>query len=91
MKIKGLAFKNSAQFHVRFDNCDDVVVDSVTINAPASSPNTDGIHIENTHNVQIRNSVISNGIFSSFFFLAIVSVSFINSNQFSFNLAIQRR
>ncbi|CAF1727684.1 unnamed protein product [Brassica oleracea var. botrytis] len=61
VKIKGLAFKNSAQFHVRFDNCDDVVVDSVTINAPASSPNTDGIHIENTHNVQIRNSVISNG------------------------------
>lgn len=57
---------NSAQFHVRFDNCSDVVVDSVTIKAPASSPNTDGIHIENTHNVQIRNSVISNGNFSPF-------------------------
>ncbi|KAF8098297.1 hypothetical protein N665_0269s0022 [Sinapis alba] len=61
VKIKGLTFKNSAQFHVRFDNCNDVVVDSVTINAPAYSPNTDGIHIENTHNVMIRNSVISNG------------------------------
>lgn len=90
MKIKGLAFKNSAQFHVRFDNCDDVVVDSVTINAPASSPNTDGIHIENTHNFQIRNSVISNGI-SSIAFCSCITVSFICSNQFSFNLAIQRR
>ncbi|CAH2046677.1 unnamed protein product, partial [Thlaspi arvense] len=54
-------FKNSGQFHVRFDNCSDVVVDSLTIKAAASSPNTDGIHIENTHNVQILNSIISNG------------------------------
>ncbi|XP_010418948.1 PREDICTED: polygalacturonase At1g48100-like [Camelina sativa] len=61
VRIKGLNFINSAQFHVRFDNCSDVIVDSVTIKAPASSPNTDGIHIENTHNVQIHNSVISNG------------------------------
>ncbi|CAN8253865.1 unnamed protein product [Cochlearia groenlandica] len=59
--IKGLSFINSAQFHLRLDNCSDVLVDSVTINAPTSSPNTDGIHIENTHNVKIRDSVISNG------------------------------
>ncbi|GFZ04485.1 pectin lyase-like superfamily protein [Actinidia rufa] len=31
------------------------------ITAPALSPNTDGIHIENTYNVEIYNSVISNG------------------------------
>ncbi|KAL1194238.1 Polygalacturonase [Cardamine amara subsp. amara] len=61
VRIKGLNIMNSGQFHVRFDNCNDVAVDSVTIKSPASSPNTDGIHIENTHNVQIRNSVISNG------------------------------
>ncbi|XP_010544140.1 PREDICTED: polygalacturonase At1g48100 [Tarenaya hassleriana] len=61
LTIRGLSFKDSPQFHVRFDNCSDVLVDSVAIKAPASSPNTDGIHIENTNNVQIHNSVISSG------------------------------
>nr|GFC05322.1 polygalacturonase At1g48100-like [Tanacetum cinerariifolium] len=31
------------------------------IKAPELSPNTDGIHISNTNNVQIYNSIISNG------------------------------
>lgn len=87
MRIKGLSFQNSAQFHVRFDNCSDVVVDSVTIKAPASSPNTDGIHIENTHNVQIRNSVISNGMFPDF--CSCLTCKFVDSELFYIFLLIR--
>ncbi|KAG0496499.1 hypothetical protein HPP92_001190 [Vanilla planifolia] len=33
--------------------------DSITINSPAQSPNTDGIHMANSNNVEVYNSVIS--------------------------------
>ncbi|KAM7521380.1 hypothetical protein LguiA_011282 [Lonicera macranthoides] len=59
--VQGLGIKNSPQFHFRFDNCKNVHIESMHITAPALSPNTDGIHIENTNNVEIYNSVISNG------------------------------
>jgi len=59
--VKGLKIKNGPKFHFRFDNCRNVHVESIYITAPASSPNTDGIHIENTNDVRIYNSVISNG------------------------------
>ncbi|GAV79199.1 Glyco_hydro_28 domain-containing protein [Cephalotus follicularis] len=61
LTVQGLKVKNSPQFHFRFDGCQYILVDKLKINAPAQSPNTDGIHIENTNNVQIHNSVISNG------------------------------
>ncbi|KAG8472014.1 hypothetical protein CXB51_036191 [Gossypium anomalum] len=61
LTVKGLKIKNGPQFHFRFDACHGVRVESLTIKAPSQSPNTDGIHIENTNNVQIYNSIISNG------------------------------
>ncbi|KAI7983212.1 Polygalacturonase [Camellia lanceoleosa] len=61
LTVKGLRIKNSPQFHFRFDSCRNVHIESIHITAPALSPNTDGIHIENTNNVEIYNSVISNG------------------------------
>ncbi|KAL6228215.1 hypothetical protein ACLB2K_002169 [Fragaria x ananassa] len=61
LTVQGLRIKNSPQFHFRFDGCINVNVDSISISAPARSPNTDGIHIENTNDVKIYNSVISNG------------------------------
>ncbi|KAM7277342.1 hypothetical protein ACFE04_019208 [Oxalis oulophora] len=61
LTVQGLRIKNSPQFHFRFDNCTTVHIKSVQITAPALSPNTDGIHIENTNDVQIYNTVISNG------------------------------
>ncbi|GLT57104.1 hypothetical protein SLA2020_300990 [Shorea laevis] len=61
LTVKGLQIRNSPQFHFRFDVCHDVHVESLSIKAPAQSPNTDGIHVENTDNFQIYNSVISNG------------------------------
>ncbi|CAL5330039.1 unnamed protein product [Camellia sinensis] len=61
LTIQGLKIKNSPQFHFRFDGCRDVHIDLLYITAPSQSPNTDGIHIENSNNVKIYNSVISNG------------------------------
>lgn len=61
LTVKGLKIKNSPQFHFRFDKCQDVHIDSLYIKSPALSPNTDGIHIENSINVKIYNSVVYNG------------------------------
>lgn len=61
LTVKGLQVKNSPQFHFRFDGCQNIHIESLTIRAPALSPNTDGIHIENTNHVKIYNSLISNG------------------------------
>ncbi|XP_020213455.1 polygalacturonase At1g48100 [Cajanus cajan] len=61
LTVQGLRIKNSPQFHFRFDGCRDVHIESIYITAPRQSPNTDGIHIENTNDVKIYNSVISNG------------------------------
>lgn len=61
LRVEGVRIKNSPQFHFRFDGCRNVHIESIYITAPALSPNTDGIHIENTNNVEIYNSVIANG------------------------------
>ncbi|XP_020086019.1 polygalacturonase At1g48100-like [Ananas comosus] len=59
--VRDLRIENSPQFHVKFDGCEGVHIEGVSINSPALSPNTDGIHIENTKSVAIYNSMISNG------------------------------
>ncbi|KAH0448580.1 hypothetical protein IEQ34_022380 [Dendrobium chrysotoxum] len=61
LTVNGIKIQNSPQFHFRFDNCKNVIIDSIAISSPALSPNTDGIHVENTNNVGIYNSIISNG------------------------------
>lgn len=59
--VADLRIQNSPQFHIKFDGCDRVLIDKLSISSPALSPNTDGIHIENTKSVGIYNSDIANG------------------------------
>lgn len=59
--LRGLRIQNSPQFHVKFDGCQGVLIDELSISAPKLSPNTDGIHLGNTRDVGIYNSLISNG------------------------------
>jgi polygalacturonase len=59
--VNGLRIENSPQFHMKFDACNSVHISSMSISSPSFSPNTDGIHIENTTSVEIYNSKISNG------------------------------
>lgn len=39
----------------------DITLDSIRISAPGDSPNTDGIHIADSTNIQVSNSVIGTG------------------------------
>ncbi|XP_021889434.1 polygalacturonase At1g48100 [Carica papaya] len=59
--LSGLRIQNSPQFHVKFDGCEGVLIENLQISSPKLSPNTDGIHVENTKSVGIYNSMISNG------------------------------
>ncbi|XP_010276517.1 PREDICTED: polygalacturonase At1g48100-like [Nelumbo nucifera] len=59
--VSGLRIQNSPQFHMKFDGCEEVLIEQLSISSPARSPNTDGIHIENTKSVGIYNSIIANG------------------------------
>jgi polygalacturonase len=64
VSVQGLRIENSPQFHLKFDSCNQVRVDGLFISSPAFSPNTDGIHVENTKSVQIHNSRINNGAYA---------------------------
>jgi hypothetical protein len=59
--VQGLKVQNSPEFHIRFDSCRGVVASGLSISSPALSPNTDGIHVENTEDVLITNTAVSNG------------------------------
>ncbi|KAL2464963.1 Pectin lyase-like superfamily protein [Abeliophyllum distichum] len=59
--IKDVTSMNSKMFHFHLNNCDDVTMDRVSILAPEDSPNTDGIHVGASNNVQLSNLNIATG------------------------------
>ena len=59
--IDSLKLKNSPQFHISLENCWHVKVEYVTITAPASSPNTDGVDPATSHFVTISHCTIDTG------------------------------
>lgn len=61
LAVNGLRIQNSPQFHMKFDGCEGVQIEKLSISSPKLSPNTDGIHLGNTKSVGIYNSMISNG------------------------------
>lgn len=67
MTVRDIKIKNSPQCHLKFDNSKEVKVNNVTISAPESSPNTDGIHLQNTQDVEIHHSNIGTGKFSFYY------------------------
>lgn len=58
--IKGVTLRNSPMFHVAFSATNNVTVDSLTISAPTSSVNTDGVDPSGQHYL-IKNCNISTG------------------------------
>ncbi|XVF85024.1 hypothetical protein PTKIN_Ptkin17bG0085300 [Pterospermum kingtungense] len=52
---------NSPQCHLKFDSSGRVNVNNITIFSPESSPNTDGIHLQNTRDVEIQHSDLGCG------------------------------
>ena len=59
--VEDITLKNSPQFHFVPSWCIDVVVHNVTILAPSSSPNTDGIDPVTSHKVRISDCYIDTG------------------------------
>ncbi|CAL4956219.1 unnamed protein product [Urochloa decumbens] len=59
--VRNIRISNSPQCHLKFDSSGGIKVKNVTISSPGDSPNTDGIHLQNTRDVEIRSSSIGCG------------------------------
>ncbi|MEP6672255.1 MAG: glycoside hydrolase family 28 protein [Chthoniobacter sp.] len=59
--LQGVTLRNSPMFHFVPHHCSEVLVEGVTISAPADSPNTDGIDPANSREVLIRRCTIDTG------------------------------
>lgn len=61
VKISGIKLQNSPKFHFVPSECEDVVVEDVTVLAPAGAANTDGIDPSNCRKVTITRCYIDVG------------------------------
>ncbi|XVF84999.1 hypothetical protein PTKIN_Ptkin17bG0083800 [Pterospermum kingtungense] len=59
--VTGITIQNSPLCHLKFDNCMGVVVHDMTVSSPGDSPNTDGIHLQNSKDVLIHSSNLGCG------------------------------
>ena len=60
--VNDISMVDSQQIHINFHRVNGGHANNVTINAPWSSPNTDGIHIQGTTNFVIQNCHVSTGL-----------------------------
>lgn len=61
LRVNNLNIQDAQQIHVSFQKCMKVQASNLSIIAPEKSPNTDGIHVTDTQNILITNSVIATG------------------------------
>ncbi|XP_071689103.1 probable polygalacturonase At3g15720 [Rutidosis leptorrhynchoides] len=61
LRLNGLTHVNSPRVHITITTCDGVIVSNLHIIAPETSPNTDGIDVATSTNVNIRDSIIETG------------------------------
>nr|ACR34102.1 unknown [Zea mays] len=59
--VAGITIVNSSQCHLKFDNCQGVMVHDLTISSPENSLNTDGIHLQNSKDVSIHHTNLACG------------------------------
>ncbi|KAK7847517.1 exopolygalacturonase [Quercus suber] len=59
--VQDITSKDSKFFHINLLECKKLQFQHVTITAPADSPNTDGIHIEHSSQINITNANIGTG------------------------------
>lgn len=59
--VNGLTSLNSQMFHIVIYGSYNVKLQSLKINAPGNSPNTDGIHVQSSTNVTILGARIQTG------------------------------
>nr|XP_018677593.1 PREDICTED: exopolygalacturonase-like [Musa acuminata subsp. malaccensis] len=59
--IKSISSIDSKFFHIHVFESRNIIFDSIKISAPQDSPNTDGIHIADSTNIEVANSIIGTG------------------------------
>ncbi|KAL8162574.1 hypothetical protein V2J09_014063 [Rumex salicifolius] len=59
--INGLKSLNSQLYHIVFNGCNNVKLDGVIVSASGQSPNTDGIHVQESTGVTILHTHVSTG------------------------------
>ncbi|XP_010453593.1 PREDICTED: polygalacturonase At1g48100-like [Camelina sativa] len=59
--VNGITIQNSPQTHLKFDNCMSIQVSDFTTSSPGDSPNTDGIHLQNSQDAVIYRSTLACG------------------------------
>ncbi|XP_022883570.1 probable polygalacturonase At3g15720 [Olea europaea var. sylvestris] len=61
LQVSGLKHVNSPRNHVTLSYCKGVNIANIHINAPQTSPNTDGINIGHSTDIHIHDSIIETG------------------------------
>ncbi|XP_066333294.1 polygalacturonase ADPG2-like [Miscanthus floridulus] len=61
LRVQDLKVVDSQQIHVSIEDCTGVQLTGLSITAPGTSPNTDGIHITRSNDVQVTNCEIKTG------------------------------
>ncbi|XP_021906586.1 probable polygalacturonase At3g15720 [Carica papaya] len=61
LRVGGITHINSARNHISIYNCVDVLLEDLRLYAPNDSPNTDGINIGQSRNIQIVDTFIGTG------------------------------
>ncbi|XWS40728.1 hypothetical protein CRYUN_Cryun17cG0020300 [Craigia yunnanensis] len=59
--VTGITIQNSPQTHLKFDACTSVQVSDFSASSPGNSPNTDGIHLQNSQDVVISSTTLACG------------------------------
>ncbi|KAG0536317.1 hypothetical protein BDA96_03G053300 [Sorghum bicolor] len=59
--VRNIRLKNSADKHMTLFQCNQALIDGVSITAPADSPNTDGITVASSNSTTISNCSIQSG------------------------------
>jgi polygalacturonase len=65
LKVENIQHLNSQQMHMSVEDCKDVTLKHITIIGPGDIPNTDGIHIARTKDIQVLDCNIKTGDGSS--------------------------
>jgi polygalacturonase len=61
VSVTGVTLSNSQMWTLVFNQCRDVLVDGLTITAPADSPETDGVDVRGCRQARVTRCDISNG------------------------------
>lgn len=61
VSVQGVTLQNGQQFQLTFTRCSGVRASFLRVMAPADSPNTDGVHLNDSSHVQITDNLISTG------------------------------